>query len=260
MVQGMAAAGWSDAGMRLPGWLRTAGFGEIDEGGRTFWQGEDIVSQADYAADVIESALDALDRLTRSHALRAGLRDLLRALPGIPGAGSAGRCTSRRGSASVESRARQRSSDLDAGSTGQSCDRAMPAAFSGGPSSGKSRSARQGALTRRWPMVMRSALVLAAFALALAGRCGSIGDLDGELRDRSEGDGEGLLLRPLSQDGSSRPHRVLDKERGEDVPRLRDRWPYLEDGPAGQVDHDRRHAQARPLSVQVHGRQPLTSA
>src|SRR5436190_20725509 len=31
MVEGMAAAGWSDAGTRLPGWLREAGFREVDE-------------------------------------------------------------------------------------------------------------------------------------------------------------------------------------------------------------------------------------
>ena len=32
MVQGMAAAGWSDAGTRLPGWLREAGFRERRRG------------------------------------------------------------------------------------------------------------------------------------------------------------------------------------------------------------------------------------
>jgi hypothetical protein len=61
MVQGMAASGWSDAGTRLPGWLREAGFDEVDDGERAFWwQGDDLTVQANYAADVLESALDAL--------------------------------------------------------------------------------------------------------------------------------------------------------------------------------------------------------
>src|SRR5215210_5984005 len=59
MVQGMAASGWSDAGTRLPGWLSTAGFREVDEGEQSFWwQGEDLSRQASYAADVMESALE----------------------------------------------------------------------------------------------------------------------------------------------------------------------------------------------------------
>jgi ubiquinone/menaquinone biosynthesis C-methylase UbiE len=89
MVRGMAASGWSDAGTRLPGWLREAGFRQIDAGKRTFWwQDEDLVSQALYAADVVESALDALVNLpgTDEEELRAGLRDL-RSLPGGPSAG-----------------------------------------------------------------------------------------------------------------------------------------------------------------------------
>jgi ubiquinone/menaquinone biosynthesis C-methylase UbiE len=89
MVQGMAASGWSDAGTRLPGWLREAGFREIDEGERIhWWQGEDLARQARYAADVMESALDALAELpgTSETELRAGLEDL-RGLPDRPGAG-----------------------------------------------------------------------------------------------------------------------------------------------------------------------------
>jgi ubiquinone/menaquinone biosynthesis C-methylase UbiE len=89
LVHGMAAAGWSDAGTRLPGWLREAGFHEIDPGERPFWwQGEDLASQAKYAADVMESALPSLTRLpsTDKGALRAGLEDL-RSLPARPGAG-----------------------------------------------------------------------------------------------------------------------------------------------------------------------------
>jgi ubiquinone/menaquinone biosynthesis C-methylase UbiE len=89
MVDGMAAAGWSDAGTRLPGWLREAGFREIDDGTRPFWwQAEDLVFQARYAADVIESALDADTELPGGAAeeLRAGLEDL-RSLPRQPEAG-----------------------------------------------------------------------------------------------------------------------------------------------------------------------------
>src|SRR5215207_606623 len=84
LVQGMAASGWSDAGTRLPAWLREAGFREIDEGERTFWwQNEDLGGQASYAADVIESALA---QQPGEEDLRAGLEDL-RSLPGHPGAG-----------------------------------------------------------------------------------------------------------------------------------------------------------------------------
>jgi SAM-dependent methyltransferase len=89
MVRGMAASGWSDAGTRLPGWLVTAGFREVDEGERTFWwQDDDLSGQAEYAADVIESALDALAQLpgTSEEELRTGLEDL-RSLPRRPGAG-----------------------------------------------------------------------------------------------------------------------------------------------------------------------------
>jgi ubiquinone/menaquinone biosynthesis C-methylase UbiE len=80
-VEGMAASGWSDAGTRLPGWLREAGFRQVDEGERAFWwQDEDLSGEANYAADVIESALAGEEDL------RAGLADL-RSLPGHPGAG-----------------------------------------------------------------------------------------------------------------------------------------------------------------------------
>jgi SAM-dependent methyltransferase len=89
MAQGMAASGWSDAGTRLPGWLREVGFGEVDEGERAFWwQGSDIADEAPYAADVMESALDALVQLpgAAEEELRAGLADL-RSLPTQHGAG-----------------------------------------------------------------------------------------------------------------------------------------------------------------------------
>ena len=89
MVRGMAAAGWSDAGTRLPGWLREAGFRVVEEGERPFWwQAEDLSSQASYAADVLESALDALARLpgVTEAELRAGLTDM-RSLAGERDAG-----------------------------------------------------------------------------------------------------------------------------------------------------------------------------
>ena len=89
MVQGMAAAGWSDAGRRLPGWLREAGFHDIDAGERPFWwQGDDLASQASYAADVMESALPSLAQLpgTDEEELRTGLEDV-RSLSSRAGAG-----------------------------------------------------------------------------------------------------------------------------------------------------------------------------
>ena len=89
MVHAMAASGWSDAGTRLPGWLAETGFREIDEGERSvWWEGGDLASQARYAADVLESALDALAQTpgAAEEKLRAGLDDL-RGLPEVPGAG-----------------------------------------------------------------------------------------------------------------------------------------------------------------------------
>ena len=89
MVRGMAASGWSDAGTRLPGWLREAGFREVDEGERPYWwEGDDLARQASYAADVLESALDALAQLPGidEEELRTGLADLRR-LATQPGAG-----------------------------------------------------------------------------------------------------------------------------------------------------------------------------
>ncbi len=88
MVRGMAASGWSDAGTRLPGWLRDAGFRAVQEGERPFWwQGADAAREARYSANVIESALDALVQLpgVDEAELREGLEDL-RGLPDRPGA------------------------------------------------------------------------------------------------------------------------------------------------------------------------------
>ena len=79
MVGAMAASGWSDAGTRLPGWLREAGFRAVQDGKRPFlWEGEDLSAQADYAADVIESALPALAQLpgATEEELRTGVSDL----------------------------------------------------------------------------------------------------------------------------------------------------------------------------------------
>jgi ubiquinone/menaquinone biosynthesis C-methylase UbiE len=89
MVHGMAASGWSDAGTRLPGWLAEAGFGEIDEGERDYWWEEDaLATEALYAADVMESAFDALAQApgATEEELRTALDDLRR-LPDLPGAG-----------------------------------------------------------------------------------------------------------------------------------------------------------------------------
>jgi ubiquinone/menaquinone biosynthesis C-methylase UbiE len=85
MVEGMAASGWSDAGTRLPDWLREAGFREVDEGEHSFWwQDDDLSGQANYAADVMESAL--AQQPDADQELRAGLADL-RSLADHPGAG-----------------------------------------------------------------------------------------------------------------------------------------------------------------------------
>ena len=89
MVRGMAASGWSDAGTRLPEWLRESGFADVVEGERPFWwRDDDLAGQASYAADVLESALGALTALpgTDDEQLRMGLEDL-RSLPRLPGAG-----------------------------------------------------------------------------------------------------------------------------------------------------------------------------
>jgi SAM-dependent methyltransferase len=88
MVRGMDASGWSDAGTRLPRWLRDSGFGDVVEGERAFsWRDDELTDQANYAADVLESALDALVALPGAdvNQLRVGLRGL-RSLPGRPGA------------------------------------------------------------------------------------------------------------------------------------------------------------------------------
>jgi 4-aminobutyrate aminotransferase-like enzyme len=89
MTDGMATSGWSDAGTRLPGWLAEAGFREIDGGERAYWWvGDELASQARYAADVMESAFDALIQApgATEEQLRAGLDDL-RSRPDVRGAG-----------------------------------------------------------------------------------------------------------------------------------------------------------------------------
>ena len=85
----MASAGWSDAGTRLPGWLREAGLRDVDDGERGFWwQDEQLAAEANYAADVMESALDSLLQVPGAGEaqLRDGLADL-RGLDRKPGAG-----------------------------------------------------------------------------------------------------------------------------------------------------------------------------
>jgi ubiquinone/menaquinone biosynthesis C-methylase UbiE len=90
MVQGMAATGRSDAGTHLPRWLSEAGFGEIDPGERrVWWEGAELARQANYAADVMESALAAMVELPGAPSeqqLRRGLADL-RGLVDQPGSG-----------------------------------------------------------------------------------------------------------------------------------------------------------------------------
>jgi ubiquinone/menaquinone biosynthesis C-methylase UbiE len=89
MVHGMDASGWSDAGTRLAGWLAEAGFREIDEGERSYWwEEDDLAAQALYAADVMESAFDALAQApgATEEELHTALDDLRR-LPDLPGAG-----------------------------------------------------------------------------------------------------------------------------------------------------------------------------
>jgi SAM-dependent methyltransferase len=79
MVGAMSASGWSDAGTRLPGWLRKAGFADVVDGEWPFWwEGNELASEAAYAADVMESALDALKQVPGADEgqLRAGLTDL----------------------------------------------------------------------------------------------------------------------------------------------------------------------------------------
>jgi ubiquinone/menaquinone biosynthesis C-methylase UbiE len=90
MVQGMAAGGRSDAGTHLPRWLAEAGFAEVDPGERrVWWQGAELERQANYAADVMESALAAMVELPGAPSeqqLRRGLADL-RGLVDQPGSG-----------------------------------------------------------------------------------------------------------------------------------------------------------------------------
>ncbi len=90
MVEGMAASGRSDAGTHLPRWLSEAGFSDVDPGERrVWWQGAELTRQANYAADVMESALPAMVELpgaSSEQELRRGLADL-RGLPDHPGAG-----------------------------------------------------------------------------------------------------------------------------------------------------------------------------
>jgi ubiquinone/menaquinone biosynthesis C-methylase UbiE len=90
MVQAMEVAGRSDAGTHLPRWLAEAGFREVDPGERRlWWQGGELRRQANYAADVMESAMPAMLQLpgaASAEQLRRGLAEL-RGLSDHPGSG-----------------------------------------------------------------------------------------------------------------------------------------------------------------------------
>jgi SAM-dependent methyltransferase len=84
----MDAAGRSDTGTLLPGWLEDAAFAEVDPGERPFhFTGAELTRQATYAAAVIESTIPALaeGRDDQAALLTAGLEEL-RGLPSTPDA------------------------------------------------------------------------------------------------------------------------------------------------------------------------------
>ena len=84
VARAMEAAGRSDAGTRLPGWLAEAGFAEVDPGLRRLsFTGDELARQIAYAADVIESTLATAPGAAAE--LEAGLV-ALRALPTMPNA------------------------------------------------------------------------------------------------------------------------------------------------------------------------------
>jgi ubiquinone/menaquinone biosynthesis C-methylase UbiE len=88
MAGAMHETGWSDAGTRLPGWLRDAGFSRVDEGERDMrFQGAELEAQVSYVADVVESAMrgPAAPPGATTHELRVGVDDLRR-LASRPGA------------------------------------------------------------------------------------------------------------------------------------------------------------------------------
>jgi SAM-dependent methyltransferase len=88
VARAMDAAGRSDAGTRLPGWLEDAGFSDVDPGERRLaYAGDELARQVEYAASVIESTLPALTETADATAtqLEAGLAEL-RALSTTPDA------------------------------------------------------------------------------------------------------------------------------------------------------------------------------
>ena len=88
VAHAMEAAGRSDAGTRLPGWLVQAGFASVDPGEiRLAYAGKDLVRQVPYVAGVAESTLPSLAQAPEARAsqLEAGLAEL-RALPTTPNA------------------------------------------------------------------------------------------------------------------------------------------------------------------------------
>ena len=88
VARSMDATGRSDAGTHLAGWLADAGFTSVDPGERRLaYSGDDLLRQAAYAADVVESTLPALAEMPNISAsqLEAGLAEL-RSLPATPDA------------------------------------------------------------------------------------------------------------------------------------------------------------------------------
>ncbi len=88
VADAMDAGGRSDAGARLAGWLKEAGFASVDPGERRLtYSGDDLARQVPYVAGVVESTLPALVRMPDASPSRldAGLADL-RALPATPNA------------------------------------------------------------------------------------------------------------------------------------------------------------------------------
>ena len=72
----MDAAGRSDTGTHLAGWIAEAGFAEVDPGERRLdFTGDELARQADYAASVVESTLAALAEVSQATAaeLEAGV-------------------------------------------------------------------------------------------------------------------------------------------------------------------------------------------
>jgi ubiquinone/menaquinone biosynthesis C-methylase UbiE len=78
----MGGQGWNDAGARVEGWLREAGFASVDPGERKLsYSGAELARQVPYVSAVVEATLAD----TGDPAFEPGLA-ALRALPATPGA------------------------------------------------------------------------------------------------------------------------------------------------------------------------------